>query len=59
MRASRTGAPLAVVTSTCAVADGFDYDGVANSIVFRGPTYRPMIGSEVVVSYRIWGPSVE
>lgn len=40
-------------------ADGFDYDGAANSIVFRGSTYRPMIGSEVVVSYRIWGSGVE
>lgn len=40
-------------------ADGFDYDGAANSIVFRGPTYRPAIGSEVVVSYRVWGAAVE
>lgn len=36
-------------------ADGFDYDGAANSIVFRGPTHRPQIGSKVVVSYRTWG----
>ena len=40
-------------------SDGFDYDGAANSIVFRGTTYRPSIGSEVVVSYRVWGSAVE
>jgi hypothetical protein len=39
-------------------ADGFDYDGASNSIVFRGSTYRPELGSEVVVSYRIWGDFV-
>lgn len=39
-------------------ADGFDYDGASNSIVFRGATHRPTIGSEVVVSYRIWGRGV-
>ncbi|MBZ0121148.1 MAG: hypothetical protein K8H88_29400, partial [Sandaracinaceae bacterium] len=38
--------------------DGFDYDGASNSIVFRGRTYRPSIGSEVVVSYRVWGGSI-
>jgi len=40
-------------------ADGFDYDGASNSIVFRGRMYRPEIGSEVVVSYRRWGGDVE
>lgn len=40
-------------------ADGFDYDGAANSVVFRGTTYRPALGSEVVVSYRVWGSAVE
>lgn len=39
-------------------ADGFDYDGASNSIVFRGRTFRPTIGSEVVVSYRVWGSGV-
>jgi len=40
-------------------ADGFDYDGASNAIVFRGRTFRPTIGSEVVVSYRVWGSGVE
>lgn len=37
-------------------ADGFDYDQVANAIVFRGSTYRPNVGDEVVISYRVWQP---
>ncbi|HEV8323707.1 MAG TPA: hypothetical protein VG389_18965 [Myxococcota bacterium] len=37
-------------------ADGFDYDPLANSIFFVGPTYQPAIGDAVTVSYRIWGP---
>ncbi|MFO0559865.1 MAG: hypothetical protein U0269_17735 [Polyangiales bacterium] len=37
-------------------ANGFDYDSVANSIVFYGPMYRPNMGDEVVVSYRLWQP---
>ena len=40
-------------------ADGFDYDGASNSIIFRGSTYRPAIGSEVVVSYRTWAAGVQ
>ena len=37
-------------------ADGFDYDQAANAIVFRGSTYRPREGDEVVISYRVWQP---
>ena len=40
-------------------ANGFDYDGASNSIVFRGAAHRPRVGSEVVVSYRRWGRLVE
>lgn len=35
-------------------ADGFDYDGVANTLVFRGPTYRPRAGDEVRSAYFTW-----
>jgi hypothetical protein len=37
-------------------ADGFDYDQAANTIVFRGTTWRPRMGDEVVISYRLWQP---
>ncbi|MEM9190260.1 MAG: hypothetical protein AAGF12_13840 [Myxococcota bacterium] len=40
-------------------AEGFDYDGASNSIVFRGTMFRPELGSEVVVSYRLWGNEIE
>jgi hypothetical protein len=36
--------------------DGFDYDQASNTIVFRGATYRPAMGDEVVISYRLWQP---
>jgi hypothetical protein len=56
-------ATIQVVVNGVAVprsrAEGFDYDGAANSIVFHGRTYRPEIGSEVTVSYRVWGRRVE
>ncbi|MFO0560011.1 MAG: hypothetical protein U0269_18500 [Polyangiales bacterium] len=35
-------------------ADGFDYDGVANALVFRGPTFRPRAGDEVRSAYFTW-----
>lgn len=35
-------------------ADGFDYDGVANSLVFRGAMYRPRMGDEVRSAYFTW-----
>lgn len=35
-------------------ADGFDYDGVANALVFRGPSYRPRAGNEVRSAYFVW-----
>lgn len=35
---------------------GFDYDGASRAIVFYGDTFRPRMGDEVVVSYRIWQP---
>jgi hypothetical protein len=56
-------ATIQVVVAGVAVprsrAEGFDYDGAANSIVFHGRTYRPAIGTEVTVSYRVWGRRVE
>lgn len=36
--------------------NGFDYDAVANSIFFRGTTFRPNRGDMVVISYRLWLP---
>lgn len=36
--------------------DGFDYDQASNTVVFRGSTYRPAMGDEVVISYRVWQP---
>jgi hypothetical protein len=37
-------------------SDGFDYDQASNAVVFRGATYRPAMGDEVVISYRVWQP---
>jgi hypothetical protein len=37
-------------------AEGFDYDGVFRALVFYGDRYRPRMGDEVVVSYRVWQP---
>jgi hypothetical protein len=37
-------------------ANGFDYDSASNAVVFYGATYRPRMGDEVVISYRIWQP---
>ncbi len=37
-------------------SSGFDYDGASRSIVIYGDTYRPNMGDEVVVSYRVWQP---
>ncbi len=34
--------------------DGFDYDPVANTIFFRGSTFRPLPGDEIIVGYRTW-----
>jgi hypothetical protein len=36
--------------------NGFDYDPVANTVVFYGTTHRPRMGAEVVLSYRLWQP---
>ncbi|MCC7543009.1 MAG: hypothetical protein IT379_42730 [Deltaproteobacteria bacterium] len=38
-------------------SNGFDYEPVSNSIVFRGAA-RPVPGDEVVVSYRRWGEGI-
>lgn len=35
-------------------ADGFDYDDVARSLVFRGGTYRPRMGQAVRAAYFYW-----
>jgi hypothetical protein len=35
-------------------ANGFDYDGVANALVFRGPSFRPRAGDEVRSAYFTW-----
>lgn len=37
--------------------DGFDYDPVSKAIVFYGSTYRPQIGDQVYISYRVWAGS--
>jgi len=34
--------------------DGFDYDPASKAIVFYGSNYRPQIGDQVYISYRIW-----
>ncbi len=38
--------------------DGFDYDPGTRSIVFYGATYRPAMGQQIVVSYRVWEGSL-
>lgn len=35
---------------------GFDYDGASRAIIIYGDAYRPAMGDEVVVSYRLWQP---
>jgi hypothetical protein len=35
---------------------GFDYDQASRAIVFYGDRYRPAMGAEVVISYRVWQP---
>lgn len=37
-------------------SNGFDYDAAARAIVFYGSRFRPAMGDEVVVSYRVWRP---
>jgi len=37
-------------------SNGFDYDSAANAVVFYGAMYRPRMGDEVVISYRVWQP---
>ena len=34
--------------------DGFDYDPVANTIFFRGATFRPNPDDQVLISYQSW-----
>jgi hypothetical protein len=36
------------------LSDGFDFASQANTIFFRGTTFRPNIGDKVTVSYRLW-----
>ena len=38
-------------------ADGFDYDPVSKAIVFYGANFRPAIGDQVYISYRVWAGS--
>ncbi|MBL8603433.1 MAG: hypothetical protein JNK72_16025 [Myxococcales bacterium] len=40
-------------------ANGFDYDATSRAVLFYGDTYRPRIGDEVVVSYRLWRPCTQ
>lgn len=37
--------------------DGFDYDPASKAIVFYGTNYRPQIGDQVYISYRVWAGS--
>ncbi len=37
--------------------DGFDYDPASKAIVFYGSNYRPQIGDQVYISYRVWAGS--
>jgi hypothetical protein len=39
-------------------SNGFDYDPASRSIVFFGSMYRPAMGDEVVISYRVWEGSL-
>jgi hypothetical protein len=36
------------------LSDGFDFASQANTIFFRGTTFRPNIGDKVTVSYLLW-----
>ncbi len=36
------------------VVQGFSYDAAANTIFFRGTTYRPALNDRVTVSYRVY-----
>lgn len=38
--------------------NGFDYDTASRTIVFYGSTYRPMVGDQVFISYRVWKGSI-
>lgn len=38
--------------------NGFDYDPVNKTVVFYGNQYRPAIGDEVYISYRVWKGSL-
>ena len=37
---------------------GFDYDQASRSIVFFGSMYRPKLGAQVYISYRVWKGSI-
>ena len=37
---------------------GFDYDQASRSIIFYGGNYRPQIGQQVFISYRVWVGSI-
>lgn len=39
-------------------SNGFDYDPVSKSVVFYGSQFRPDIGAQVFISYRVWTGSV-
>ncbi len=39
-------------------ASGFDYDPASRSVVFFGSAFRPAMGDEVVISYRVWEGSL-
>ncbi len=38
--------------------DGFDYDPAANTIFFRGSTFRPRENDLVIIGYETWQPPV-
>jgi hypothetical protein len=38
--------------------DGFDYNQNSKTIVFYGNTFRPKLGDQVYVSYRVWNGAV-
>ncbi|MBK6683828.1 MAG: hypothetical protein IPG45_05090 [Deltaproteobacteria bacterium] len=52
---TRQGQTTTTIVPRSAV-NGFDYDPVANTVYFRGLTYRPQVGDQVTISYRIFGP---
>lgn len=39
-------------------SDGFDYDPASKAVMFFGTTYRPKMGDQVIISYRVWKGSV-